>query len=243
MRSIRTTFAKPLQIFVVACIFSLVSCTVQKRIYRKGYTVHSKNQYTTGDSSLGNIETDTNMLNVTDASLRNTAISASLVVLSEKEISVPQDTIPKNSDECDIIVLKNGDKIKVKIQEFTNESIIYKKCDDLNGVSQTILKEDVHLVKIYKKPEENKEQKTTVKKTLDPVAVIGFLLSIIGFILVFTMFSQFSFIGIFGGLLLGIISLIRIKTNSERLKGSGFSLFSIVSGLTFILVLFAFFLL
>lgn len=51
------------------------------------------------------------------------------------------------SDECDIIVLINGNEIKAKIIEVTKELIKYKKCENLNGSIFLIKKSEVFMLK------------------------------------------------------------------------------------------------
>ncbi|MCX6294568.1 MAG: toxin-antitoxin system YwqK family antitoxin [Bacteroidetes bacterium] len=48
---------------------------------------------------------------------------------------------------CDNIVLKNGDEIKGKVTEIGLQEIKYKKCDNLDGPSISILKSDVFMIK------------------------------------------------------------------------------------------------
>jgi hypothetical protein len=50
-------------------------------------------------------------------------------------------------DVCDVLVLKNGDEIKVKAYEISGKEIKYKKCDEVNAPTYTLIKSEVLLIK------------------------------------------------------------------------------------------------
>lgn len=51
------------------------------------------------------------------------------------------------SKECDLMILKNGDEIEVKIIEVSSKNIKYKKCDYLDGPLYTKDKSEIFMLK------------------------------------------------------------------------------------------------
>jgi hypothetical protein len=83
------------------------------------------------------------------------------------------------SNECDNLILKNGDEISVKIIEITPELIKYKKCDKENGPLISVLKEDVFMIKYNDGTKEliesSKKEKKSVSK--DNSSYIGWFIA------------------------------------------------------------------
>ncbi|HOY40076.1 MAG TPA: porin family protein, partial [Bacteroidales bacterium] len=52
-----------------------------------------------------------------------------------------------NEDSCDMIILRNGEEISAKVLEIGIHEIKFKKCDNLNGPTISILKNDVFMIK------------------------------------------------------------------------------------------------
>ena len=50
-------------------------------------------------------------------------------------------------DDCDNIILRNGDEVRAKVIEVQEELIKYRKCDNLSGPLYSVKKVDVYLVK------------------------------------------------------------------------------------------------
>lgn len=116
--------------FTIACLFQ--NCSVQKRIYQKGYYVsHKKNQGSTKFKS----ENSTNTSN-TDLIASNNNDLASL--LSKK-------THP--ADTCgDMLFLNDSTKLTVKVTEISDQLIKYKRCDNVTGPQYTISKSKIAMV-------------------------------------------------------------------------------------------------
>lgn len=51
------------------------------------------------------------------------------------------------SPECDLIVLNSGVEIEALVEEITDSSIIYKRCEDPDGKNYTQAKSEVSMVK------------------------------------------------------------------------------------------------
>lgn len=72
----------------------------------------------------------------------------------------------------DIIILKNGDEISSKITEVNVSDIKYKKVDNLEGPTYSVLKSDIFMIKykngskdIFNQPKENSNENAQPKST------------------------------------------------------------------------------
>ncbi len=96
------------------------------------------------------------------------------VVASEQLVAstgsnIPIKIIPNSildlSDECnDILTMKNGDKLKVKVLEVGVDEILYKRCDNLDGPTIVVNKKEVFKIKYSNGSEEIIEQKAEINK-------------------------------------------------------------------------------
>lgn len=169
---------------------------------------------------------------------------------------IPLETTRKylinNQQECDNIILKNGEDINAKITEINSNEIKYKRCDNLDGPVYTIDKSSVLMVKyvngtkeVFSQKEElktsnetNKDQISTppVKRKVEAFSLLSFFIGIAGLL-----------IGIFasmiGGIVLGVIAfifgivgLVRASKYSDRLYGKGFAVLGLIFGIASIIV-------
>src|ERR1043166_7118725 len=119
--------------FVFFCILTVIalgSCSVEKRIYRPGY------HFTWNHTSPGQkINSSKQADSIPDISITASADDVSPVI-PEKKIIVP--------DSCgDMINLRSGTTINTKVLEITPEQIKYKRCDNLEGPTYTVNKNEV----------------------------------------------------------------------------------------------------
>lgn len=76
--------------------------------------------------------------------------------------------LKNNNEDCDLIILNNGDDISVKVVEITQSEIKYKKCDNLNGPIYSITKSEVFTIRYSNGSKEIIKQSTTNKSDNTP---------------------------------------------------------------------------
>lgn len=242
----------------ITMLMIIPSCTIEKRVYMSGYHIEwlNKNQMpdkqtaisktkskSTVDEQLETanvIDDDSFALAVSDnnvtASVDNSELTGSTILLPRihfvkktelKRIIPPED--------CDIIILKNGQEIKAKVLEIGSKEIQYKQCDYPNGPTLYINKSEVFMIKypngtstVISSTQKNNSTPNTDKTTTNN----GSKSQIIAFLLCFFLGSMgihrfyLGYIGIgviqlltLGGLgIWALIDLIRIITGDLKPK-------------------------
>lgn len=140
----------------------LYSCSTNRRLYISGYKTSNKiekedsKQYASKknsqnksdsyrtDLSLDKVLEEENSNNFDNHLSTSTDNELSFLTLSSNH---KLDLKPKKDNECDEIILKNGDELRVKVVEIAETIIKYRRCDNLNGPIYNILKSDVFLIK------------------------------------------------------------------------------------------------
>jgi hypothetical protein len=141
---------KPFKLLIaLALIIPFTSCTVQKRLYRNGYSVNwsSDNKAPKSKVLINEIENSVSELKVENTDL---ALTSNGIVLEEKSVVSLNDEklIFKEYDnesiidtlKCDLMLLTNGEEISVKIIEITPTDVKFKRCDNLEGPTKMISK-------------------------------------------------------------------------------------------------------
>ena len=164
--------------------------------------------------------------------------------------------VHKESNECDEIICKNGEIIKAKIIEISEDNIRYRMCpENEDRPSYSILKSKV-LVISYKNGEKEvfqdksaQEARSTSKsnisnsggnKTIDGIGIASI---IIGFLsLIMLLFGPTIIIALMGiilaiiAIILGAVSLGKIDRNPELYSGRGFAITGLLIGIFGLLV-------
>lgn len=187
-----------------------------------------------------------NVLTVERCNVRENTINKP-VYSTDDNLSLESETneqtfgIPSESkdEQCDKMLLRNGDDIEVKIVEIGLEEIKYKKCDNLEGPTISILKKDVFMItypngtKDVFKEEPKKETVVTKKEevNLTPtptevngMAVASLVLGLLGFVPLV-------------GLILGVIANNQIKNNPRKYTGKGMATAGIVLSIIWLIIL------
>ena len=141
---------KPFKLLIALALINLfTSCTVQKRLYRNGYSVNwsSNNKAPKLKGLINEIENSVSELKEDNSDL---ALTSNGIVLEEKSLVSLNDEklILKeynkesiiDTSKCDIILLTNGEEISVKIIEITPTDVKFKRCDNLEGPTKMINK-------------------------------------------------------------------------------------------------------
>jgi hypothetical protein len=228
------------------------SCSIEKRVYNKGYYIDWKNSKNKLVLSKSNDEKNHTSNYKTDSIFKTHHVLVSnfesenkneIKGLYKEKIEI------KNQVNCDVILLKNGEEISAKVIEIGVYELKYKKCDNIDGPTFSILKKDVFMIKypngnrdVFKDDvgekkntvgQENEDIKTESKsdfqKELNGLALTSFLFGILGFIPIL-------------GIIFGIIGLNQIKSNPRKYSGEGFAIGGIILSVIWIFVLLLIFL-
>lgn len=195
------------KILFILPLLILFSCSVQKRKYQKGFYVsnnkHQKNIQKTvarkpkKETENDNLISKTNTLQTYNS--ENINLSASL---NNKTISLAKVHLPlltnENDSLCDILVLKNGDEVNVKVLEISPIEIKYKKCNMPEGPLYVVKKSDVFMIKYANgskelikseatEPTNSPSNNTPTNSYNGPLkthsyAILAFIFSVLGFI-------------------------------------------------------------
>lgn len=240
-------------------VLLLSACSLQKRQYNKGYYISwhkdtNKTQKMEPQSSV--LATESNEIGVISASIND-----------DLSFSQPHKTytLPNDSDQCDVIILKNqnADELKVKITEITLDQVLYKPCNQPNGKVEAIDKSKIFMIKypngtkeMFKDEEKNVNAQGKVKtnderwktenakKKVSPFALLSFIFGILT-VLTFAVFGTLGIAAVplvFGGLavICSIIGFIQIKKKSDKYKGKFLAVLGLIFGLIFSVLSIAF---
>lgn len=157
-------------IIIALALLIVTSCSVEKRLYNKGFHVEWKKKYETDNRNKENKAfTESDVIKLKDNSESkkvavNSQLESKSVIYSDvasisneprfessnKEIAsfhfsqpISRTEIIVKSDQCDVIILKNGDEVEAKVLEVGTEEIKYKACDNTEGPTFTIKKSGV----------------------------------------------------------------------------------------------------
>lgn len=230
---------------IILCLFIFSSCTMQKRNYRSGYYVawkKSNSNIASTHSSKNKKETDKNKSLTRVVSELQNYEPVIIEANAENIISLPKKSEKTKlifNDDCgDLLTLRSGDEVKVKVLEINDKEIKYKRCDNLDGPLITINKSDVFMIKyangskeIFK--EEPKKDNTpknngnnngnnNAPPKLNGLALAAILCATVGIFL-------FG-LGPLVGFVLGINALKEINQNPDRYWGKGLAIAAIVIG-------------
>ncbi len=155
-------------------LFVLASCSVQKRLYNKGFYV-SKSQPTNKADIIKDTAKQASLLHTikqkkeTNAPLLATAVKAIAVITKKQNLL---------QDPCDTIVMKTGEKILGKVTKVKEDKVFFENCDGQGYSSSSIHKADIGRISYA-----NVKQKTQIdngkKSTFFIVKLIVFLLLIL----------------------------------------------------------------
>lgn len=131
-------------LFFFLTLSLLYSCSIEKRHYMNGYHVSGIKKNTSASKIAPNKQDAKVGTNMVEYETEMASIDNNIIVLkSENRFTINV----MATEVCDLIVLKNGDEIKGKVTDIGLQEIKYKKCDNLDGPSISILKSDVFMIK------------------------------------------------------------------------------------------------
>ncbi len=151
---------------VFCCLVTLVavSCTVKKRSYTKGYYVDwafksSKNaKKAEKKEAMASIPKSEKALEppiIKEEEVKDYDSESGALATQLNEPILKKLGVYKLDEPCgDLIKLKNGETVSVKVIEINDEVIKYKRCDNLNGPLISVSKEKVFSIKYSNGSEE-----------------------------------------------------------------------------------------
>ena len=183
-----------LNISIISILF-FSSCTVEKRKYVSGYNVEWKNSTPASqrnvpapNSKFGRSE----IISAGQPTADCIVYDETATTLADNSKSIHySDALGRKlnkhaivlSEECDVILLKNGNEMKVKVSGISQDEIKYKKCEDINGEIFTLKKSEVFMIKYSNGTKDVIAQDTHAadkKKDKHKGWVTGLILGIIG---------------------------------------------------------------
>lgn len=255
MRSIRT-----LLFFLLTAVL-FYSCSITQRRYMPGYSIH-RNQ---SIKEAGHLASVSGYTSTPDTSIHYSREEEPPLLASAGSTSKTQTSgfVPKSEKrsvlaECDVIFLKNGTEINVKVLEINPAEIKYKKCDNIDGPTIIINKSEATKIRYangmtelinsaaateesdYYSPGEKKSkppvkstpQTNNYHKTLNPFAIASLISAILSVVIIALaiVYTPFLLVLIPAPLVLGIIAMKEINANPQLYKGKGMAMFGIIFG-------------
>jgi hypothetical protein len=234
---------KSFKIAICLLLFiSISACTFQKRLYRNGYSLHwnAKSEISKIDLTNDEIDHSASQLKLLD----NSALASSsreINLVDENQLFDLKSNINAldfkfeesiDSSKCDLILFKNGDEISAKVLEITPTEVKYKRCDNIEGPTNTVNKSSIfsityvngskEIIKTEKIVDNNSNinANNTVNKKKG-LAIASLVLGILGFF--------------FGGGLLALIfgatQLSLIRKHPDTFGGKGMAVTGVVLGI------------
>ena len=225
---------------LVSFLFS--DCSMQKRKYRSGYYVITKKGHVkVNENEPGRITYKNQMRKHLHTQRKDTKVSVEQemgLIASAGKAGVKHTQklsirpLPSVEDSCgDKIVFLDGEEVLCKVLEVGTKNIVYKTCDNLQGPKISRSKEKVFMVKYQNGSTEVFEHQKvtpvalvkpvelgTQKKKMNGLSLAAFIVSLFSWTLVL---APVAFV-------MGIVGLMEIKKDSERLKGKGFAKAAII---------------
>jgi hypothetical protein len=226
-------------ITILTTLILLSSCSIQKRKYTNGYHITHKSKIQSRKKINQNQDTAIKVSLIEKINLGTVELEKIPVADKNFVAYLGKEITPKSivkTDECDLIILKTGDEIKCKVTEITLSEIKYKKCDNLNGPTISIDKNDVFVIKysngtkdvINIIPKEKPENKTNQSKKVNVTSVIGFIISLLASPTFLFLSAGFGIVLFITALLLSILGLIQISQFKDKYTGKGFAIAGIL---------------
>lgn len=147
---------------------------------------------------------------------------------------------------CSKIVMKNGDIIEADIIQITPEVVKYKRCGKPNDPEIIVYKKDILSVQagdgeVIFRNTSNTQNRTQNQKTgynadtkIDPLAIASLATGASGLLVGLLLSGVIGILAGIVGIVLGAISLTRIKRNPDQFSGRGLALAGMISGITIV---------
>lgn len=233
--------------FVLLIVATISNCTVQKRSYRNGYYVSwnkkavpvsriAKHVEEKGKETFVKEIPETVKINAVQSQGPLLASVKKYVKSEVKRLNIKP--LKLVEDSCgDVITLRDGNDITVKVMEISSKFIKYKNCDNLSGPLRVVNADNVFMIKyangtkeVFKRDEKkevvqngNSEmpvQKLPVKRINNPEALASFILLCFSFLIIP---APVSFV-------FGLVALGEFKKYPEKYKNKWMALIPVILG-------------
>ena len=203
-----------------------VQCTMQKRVYNKGYHVNWHKKLVDSKATDKTVKVQQKV----EPNITVEVLKLEEVVLASSDLNFIPDLVKKQkvknalpNDSCgDVITMKNGDEITVKVVEINERAIKYRACNNLSGPLIVIPKEKVFMIHyangskevISSTPaKETPKEKEAAKNNLEKEWKWCAVASLICFALFFLFFTAIA------SAILAVIAHNQIEKNPDKYKG------------------------
>lgn len=160
---------------VFLSLLFLISCSVQKRKYQKGFyvnRVHHRTQHqniqsagTPSDKKQIHSDQNTDILLITGD---RKELASSDNSPGKMELQKPSEWMAVPPDSCDVLLFKDGSELLAKVFEVSTGEVKYKRCDNPQGPSYVTRKEDLFMIKYANGTKEVMKTAPVAEKS-DPV--------------------------------------------------------------------------
>jgi len=246
------------KILALLSLLLLVSCSVQKRKYQKGFYVNRVHPKAKSTVDTHKSAKNYKIAPATDVKTSIPLRSGDALISANLQGEVENFPAKKNTslsqtyeqtDSCDVLIFRDGSEISAKIIEVGITAVTYKRCDNPEGPTYSTFKRDLFMIKYANGSREViKESAPVVKqnnniqnynlgskpRVMDPEAIISFLLSVASVVIGFIPFEfpEIALLLIFAIALVAFIfairSMRRVKRNPELYKGRGLARASLI---------------
>jgi hypothetical protein len=201
-------------LIIISSILFLSSCDIQKKVYNKGYHIDwfvKDYQYPHSKQTIAQ-QIKQQVFDSTNQNIKHS--NTIRLQKTEELLSITGINNPDSFHNCDIIFLLNGEEIDAIVTEVDIDVVKYKRCINPNGPVYTMFKSDIMMIR-YKngtkdifipshtptpappRQDEFSRQTPTVTQSSsssqvvenpresNPLAVIGFMLSLISLVIPF----------------------------------------------------------
>lgn len=247
-----------LTLFILLLFIALLvtgSCTVEKRVHRKGLHVEWLSRKKTSTHA---VERHAPSPAIAKLPQPGNIPDGKPVCREELRQTPDRYAVAAKEEPCDVMILRNGEEWRVKVSEVTEKEIVYTDCETGSNTSQRIAKSKVFMIKYTNglkevmdgtveedkptPPHTSKEEYRSPQGTQVPGSLSGSLLLTI--ISVLTVAFGVGFLLAIPAFVLAIRALKKINQEPMRYKGSGVAIFClVVSGGILVILLFLLFVL
>ncbi len=231
-------------LLLVAVVFLLQNCTLQKRRYQKGFYVShktKKKESLAGYSDPGTLADGADMRSAQVTEVYRNDHTPAHATANQSPPPLKRKAVYFAGDSCDVMMMHSGEEIRVKVLEINSREIRYKKCSQPDGPLFISMKSEVFMIKyangskdVFEETAEatrsHSEQasETTPKLQTHPMAVLSLVFGMLGFIYGLTSIPAIA---------VGIIALRRITDEPQRYTGRGLAIAGIVLGSVLLLLM------
>jgi hypothetical protein len=219
----------------------LLSCAVQKRKYQKGFyfsraqapkgTVIAKKEVTRQAADIHEQKTVPASEVETEIETASAGQAAGLTERKKQLIAFEGD--------CDDIIFRNGDEVRGKVMEITDQEIKYKKCDFPDGPLYSVKKSAIFMIRYANGTKETFKTEPLIKsgrtdnsssangspaarKEIHPYAIMALVAGILGIFLLLPAIAA---------IILGDAGMRRIKAQPDKYEGHEMAFIGKILGL------------